>query len=461
MIIGAVMVPHPPIAVAEIGKGEETKIQKTLDSFSRVAAYVAQMKPDTIILTTPHAVMYRDWFNVSKGTEAYGDFARYRAKKVSFHVEYDEAFTSRLDEVCREADIPAGTTYDTDYELDQGTMVPLYFIRQQYEDFKLVRIGLSGLSLPMHYRFGTLIQSICMESDKRYLIIASGDLSHCEKEDGPYGYHPEGPEYDRRLMEDMGNANFGNLIRYEPAFLEKAQECGHRSFTILAGILDRLSVSPSVLSHEATFGVGYGFVIYDINGKAESRNFLDQYEAEARKKHLELANGSDPYIRLAARAIEEWVTAHRKLKLPDDLPEEMLNHRAGVFVSIHEHGELRGCIGTISAVQKNIAEEIIKNAISSCSRDPRFDPVEPKELPYLELSVDVLKDAEPVPDPSMLDVKRYGVIVSTEDGRRGLLLPNLDGVDTIEEQLSIALRKGGISEREPYTLERFEVVRHA
>ena len=73
----------------------------------------------------------------------------------------------------------------------------------------------------------------------------------------------------------------------------------------------------------------------------------------------------------------------------------------------------------------------------------------------------MLKDAEPVPDPSMLDVKCYGVIVSTEDGRRGLLLPNLDGVDTIEEQLSIALRKGGISEREPYTLERFEVVRHA
>ena len=460
MIIGAVMVPHPPIAVAEIGKGEEAKIQTTLDSFSAAADYIAAMKPDTIILTTPHAVMYRDWFNVSKGKEAYGDFARYRAKKVSFHVTYDEAFTSRLDELCREESFPAGTAYDNDYELDQGTMVPLYFIRQKYDAFKLVRIGLSGLSLPMHYQLGMLIQKICMESGKRYLIVASGDLSHCEKEDGPYGFRTEGPEYDARLMRDMGNADFGSLLQYEPAFLEKAQECGHRSFTILGGILDRMKLKATVLSHEATFGVGYGFVIYDVDGTDETRNFLDQYEADARKRHLDLVNGDDPYIRLAAAAVELWVTSHRKLRVPEDLPEELVKKRAGVFVSLHEHGELRGCIGTISAVQKNIAEEIIQNAISSCSRDPRFEPVEPDELPFLELSVDVLKEAEAIADASMLDVKRYGVIVSTDDGRRGLLLPNLDGVDTIEEQISIALRKGGISERESYTMERFEVVRH-
>ena len=192
-----------------------------------------------------------------------------------------------------------------------------------------------------------LIQKICMESDKRYLIVASGDLSHCEKEDGPYGFRKEGPEYDARLMRDMGNADFGSLLQYEPAFLEKAQECGHRSFTILGGILDRMKLKPTVLSHEATFGVGYGFVIYDVDGPDETRNFLDQYEADARKRHLDLVNGDDPYIRLAAAAVELWVTSHRKLRVPEDLPEELLKNRAGVFVSLHEHGELRGCIGTI------------------------------------------------------------------------------------------------------------------
>lgn len=460
MIIGAVMVPHPPIAVHEIGKGEEQKIQATLDSFDTVAAYIAEQKPDTIVLTTPHAVMYRDWFNISGGAEAYGDFARYRAKNVSFHVNYDEAFVKRLEDLCRNENIPAGTQYDRDPELDQGTMVPLYFINQRYKDYKLVRIGLSGVPLSVHYRFGTLIQKAAMESDRRILLVASGDLSHCEKEDGPYGFKPEGPEYDARLMRDMSSASFGNLMRYSDSFLDRAQECGHRSFTIMAGALDGLAVKPRTLSHEATFGVGYGFVIYDIEGTDDSRHFLDTYEAEIKEECRKKTGAADAYVKLAVQTIHEWVLHHRRPDLPQDLPEEMMKERAGVFVSIHKLGALRGCIGTIGPVRSSIAKEIIENGISACSRDPRFDPVTEEELPYLEVSVDVLSEPEPAAGPEDLDVKRYGVIVSSEDGRRGLLLPNLEGVDTVEEQIGIARSKGGIGEYEDYSLERFEVVRH-
>lgn len=460
MIIGAVMVPHPPIAVHEIGKGEEQKIQATLDSFDTVAAYIAEQKPDTIVLTTPHAVMYRDWFNISGGAEAYGDFARYRAKNVSFHVNYDEAFVKRLEDLCRNENIPAGTQYDRDPELDQGTMVPLYFINQRYKDYKLVRIGLSGVPLSVHYRFGTLIQKAAMESDRRILLVASGDLSHCEKEDGPYGFKPEGPEYDARLMQDMSSASFGNLMRYSDSFLDRAQECGHRSFTIMAGALDGLAVKPRTLSHEATFGVGYGFVIYDIEGTDDSRHFLDTYEAEIKEECRKKTGAADAYVKLAVQTIHEWVLHHRRPDLPQDLPEEMMKERAGVFVSIHKLGSLRGCIGTIGPVRSSIAKEIIENGISACSRDPRFDPVTEEELPYLEVSVDVLSEPEPAAGPEDLDVKRYGVIVSSEDGRRGLLLPNLEGVDTVEEQINIARSKGGIGEYEDYSLERFEVVRH-
>ncbi|MBO7702857.1 MAG: AmmeMemoRadiSam system protein A [Solobacterium sp.] len=460
MIIGAVMVPHPPIAVPEIGKGEEKKIQDTLNSFEKIADYIAEQKPDTIIVTTPHAVMYRDWFNISSGAQAHGSFANYRAGSVTFDVLYDEAFTDRLTDLCEEESFPAGTQYDRDISLDQGTMVPLYFINQKYRDYKLVRIGLSGFPLPMHYRFGTLIQKVCQESDKRFLIVASGDLSHCEKEDGPYGFKQEGPQYDARIMKDMGSASFEELMKYDAAFLNKAEECGHRSFTILGGILDGLKVTPHVLSHEATFGVGYGFVIYDIEGSDEERHFLDRYEAEKRTLIKDKISGSDAYVKLAAKTIREWVMFHRKPEVPKDLPKEMLNERAGVFVSIHEDGDLRGCIGTIEAVRSSIAEEIISNAVSACSRDPRFDPVREDELDYLEISVDVLSKAEVIQDKSLLDVKRYGVICSMPDGRRGLLLPNLDGVDTVEEQLRIACSKGGIRESEPYIMERFEVVRH-
>ena len=178
---------------------------------------------------------------------------------------------------------------------------------------------------------------------------------------------------------------------------------------------------------------------------------------------MEQKNGqnteSDAYVQLARRTIEQYVRTGEQPEVPEGLPEEMYRERAGVFVSIKKEGSLRGCIGTIQAVQASIAEEIIHNAISASAKDPRFAPVAPGELGRLSISVDVLGRMEPVNSPQELDVKRYGVIVSC-GGRRGLLLPDLEDVDTVEQQIDIARQKGGISAREHYTLERFEVVRH-
>ena len=137
----------------------------------------------------------------------------------------------------------------------------------------------------------------------------------------------------------------------------------------------------------------------------------------------------------------------------------MLKTRAGAFVSIHKHGKLRGCIGTIAPTADNVAQEIIHNAISAATKDPRFDPITEDELKWLEINVDVLGKPEKISSIKELDVKRYGVIVSS-GYKRGLLLPDLDGVDTPEEQVAIAMKKGGIRESDHYTLERFEVVRH-
>ena len=148
------------------------------------------------------------------------------------------------------------------------------------------------------------------------------------------------------------------------------------------------------------------------------------------------------------------------MPLPGWVPDELLNRQAGAFVSIHKFGGLRGCIGTIAATQKNLAQEIINNAVSAVSKDPRFDPVTEDELKYLDINVDVLGDAEPIKSPAELDVKKYGVIVQS-GYKRGLLLPDLDGVDTVEQQIDIARRKGGIAPDEKIELFRFEVVRHA
>ncbi|OIP28230.1 MAG: AMMECR1 domain-containing protein [Dehalococcoidia bacterium CG2_30_46_9] len=161
-------------------------------------------------------------------------------------------------------------------------------------------------------------------------------------------------------------------------------------------------------------------------------------------------------VKLAKETVENYIR-EGKIPKPEELTPEM-KERAGVFVSIHKHGQLRGCIGTFEPTKKNVAEEIMSNAISSATRDPRFPPVGASELPALEYSVDILTQPEPVKDIKELDPKEYGVIV--ESGfRRGLLLPDLEGVDSAEEQIAICRLKAGISPDEPIKLERFQVRR--
>jgi AmmeMemoRadiSam system protein A len=176
---------------------------------------------------------------------------------------------------------------------------------------------------------------------------------------------------------------------------------------------------------------------------------------------------SSPYVKLARATIEQFIRTGKRLRfskdlpkgLADELPIEATSRRAGAFVSVHKNGALRGCIGTIGPVQDSIAEEIISNAISAVSRDPRFEIVREDELELLEISVDILGEPEDIDGPDQLDVKRYGVIVSC-GFKRGLLLPDLDGIDTVEEQIDIARQKGGISPDDNYKLQRFEVVRY-
>ena len=266
MLLAGYMVPHPPIAVQEIGKGEERKIQDTLNSFEEVAKDIAKIKPETIILTSPHAVMYRDYFHISPGSGAKGDFRQFGAGQVRFSVRYDQTLAERIAAEADRSDFPAGMLGERDKSLDHGTMVPLYFIDKKYKDYQLIRIGLSGLPLEEHWKFGQMIRKAADETGRRCVFIASGDLSHCQKEDGPYGYRPEGPAYDGQIMEVMGSGDFEKLTGFEEDFLDKSMECGHRSFTIMGGAFDGTEVESRRLSHEAVFGVGYGFCIYHRKG---------------------------------------------------------------------------------------------------------------------------------------------------------------------------------------------------
>lgn len=458
-ITAAFMVPHPPLIIPQVGGGQEQQIQHTTDNYHEIARGIGQLQPETIVLISPHQMMYTDYFHISPGRKARGDFGRFRAGQVKLEASYDTDFVRRLCSAADKRNLSAGTLGEKDPSLDHGSMVPLYFVNQYWTDYQLVRIGLSGLPLTAHYELGEAIRETAEALNRKTIVIASGDLSHRLKEDGPYGYQKEGPEYDSRIMSVMEKADFGALLEFSEDFCEKAGECGHRSFTVMAGALDGTQVEARRHSYEGPFGVGYGICSYRASVSDPRRHFRVQYEEMERARISENRKKEDAYVRLARKTIENYIRTGSIISLPEKLPKEMYAHRAGVFVSIKKEGRLRGCIGTLQASQPSIAEEILHNAISAAVNDPRFSPIEPEELDRLTISVDVLGETEKIESPSQLDVKRYGVVV-TSAHKRGLLLPNLEGVDTAADQIAIAKRKAGIGEEEEFHLERFEVVRH-
>ena len=163
-------------------------------------------------------------------------------------------------------------------------------------------------------------------------------------------------------------------------------------------------------------------------------------------------------VDLARKSVEEYVRKKKIVSLPGPLPPEMAE-KAGVFVCLKKDGQLRGCIGTFQPCCDNIALETIRNAVCAATQDPRFPSVSEDELGSLSYSVDVLSAPEKVHDKSELDPRKFGVIVAAGQ-RRGLLLPDLEGVDSAEEQLRIARMKAGISPHEDVEIFRFSVKRY-
>ena len=449
-IVGAFMVPHPPMIVKEVGKGSEKQITKTLNSYEQVAKEISELNPETIIISSPHTKCYSDYFHICSGDYLKGDFGSFGAKQVTFNEENDTELISEIESIANKKDFPAGRTKEI--PLDHGTMVPLYFIRKYLPKTKIIVVGFSSLSLPENYEFGTIIKEAVDKLNRKVVFVGSGDLSHKLQDYGPYGFIKEGPIYDEKIIATMSKANFNELLEYDENFLEKASECGHRSFTVMAGALDGIEVKPKFYSHEDITGVGYGICSYYPESENEERHFLTKFLDNKKVKPSE-----DPYVKLAVASLTSYLTKKIQIAVPGDLPQEMLKEKAGVFVSIHKFGCLRGCIGTFLPTTNSIAEEIINNAIEASTSDPRFPEITKEEIPYLEVNVDVLSTPEPTTKEE-LDPKRYGVIVR-QGFKRGLLLPDLEGIDTVETQIDIAKRKAGITSGE-VSLERFEVIRH-
>ncbi|MBU3174354.1 AmmeMemoRadiSam system protein A [Clostridium estertheticum] len=462
-IIAYFAMPHPPIIIPEVGRGEEKKIKNTYDACKEIGCEIADLKPEVIIMVTPHGTMFSDAIAVSFEPNITGSLKQFGAPEVSMNFEIDMDLTQEIMVRADKSNIPivraTSSTlkqYGREYELDHGCLVPLYFAVNKYNHFKLVHITYGGLTPIELYKFGKLIEEAVRESNKEVVFIGSGDLSHHLKDEGPYEYNPYGEKFDKKIISLLKNGDVTGVFNIDPEMIQKAGECGLRSYYIMLGAMDGNDIVGELLSYEGTFGVGYAVMKFKL--EKSGRDILSEIIKEKEKKYNERIKNEDVYVRLARESLTYYLAEANYMDVPSYVPCEMLNNKRGVFVSLKKFGVLRGCIGTIFPTSENIAEEIMKNAVSAGEGDPRFINVDSTELEDIIFSVDVLTN--PIKAlKEELNPKKYGVIVRSGKNS-GLLLPNIEGVSTIDQQISIALNKAGILINEDYSIEKFEVIRH-
>jgi len=319
------------------------------------------------------------------------------------------------------------------HQYEHSIEVQIPFLQYFKPDVRIVPMVLAYASGDIYKEIGKEIAKAIKESKRDVVLMASSDMTH---------YEPQ------ELAEKKDNEAIKAMLELdEDELLKRVEElnismCGYAPVVALIAAAKELGAKSAELVKYQTSG--------DTTGDYSSVVGYAGIIIPSVELH--------PLVKLAKKTVETYVRQGKVISSPSTLTSEM-KEKAGVFVTLHKFGELRGCIGTFEPTTNNVAEEIIQNALSSATRDPRFPPVAPNELPHLEYHVDVLTSPKRVKNKSQLDPKKYGVIVEC-GWRRGLLLPDLEGVDTVERQIEICCLKAGIAPDEPIKLYCFEVKRY-
>lgn len=429
--------------VPEVGRESIAGVRDSIEAMAELTERLIVSGAQSVILISPHAPLEIDSFVAYAGPEVYGDFANFHAPETSVSARVDDELLAAITQAAAAENYHVSTLSEND--LDHGTAVPLYFLLRNGWQGAVVALGYSFLSNADHLRFGACIKRAVDSLGRPVGFIASGDLSHRLAPHAPAGFNPNAHVFDEKVVAALRTNNPQKIVEIDYNLRKLAGECGYRSMLVAIGASTGLPLSCEVMSYEAPFGVGY-LVAQLINQRAESN-------ADDLKSQADVLPG------LAREAVETFIRSEEILDL-SRLPGELLSVRAPCFVSLKTlDGELRGCIGTIEPARDTLAEEIVANAISAAIQDPRFDPVREDELSNLRYSVDVLLPAEETTFEE-LDPAVFGVIVEDESSsRRGLLLPDIPGVDSAEQQVEIAARKAGIAAGTPVKLWRFKVDR--
>ena len=445
-VVCAVLMPHAPILVPEVGGERGGGAQASCQAMREAAACVAGFRPEALVLISPHSPRRPRAFGVWAGELLQGSFAAFNAPGAQVSLPND---TPLARAIVAEAEVRNLATWVIqDRTLDHGALVPLWFLAKAGWAGPTIVLGLNypedgGLS-----ELGEAIAAAARAAHRRIAIVASGDMSHRLTRGAPCGFHPRAHQFDETFIRLIREGDYHQMENLDPSLRELAAEDAVDSTWIAAAAVDWRATGHKVLNYEGPFGVGYGVAILF----AEKSNPAEPRPAADRATNREGAI-------LPGLARQSVVTALSGGS--ENAPAAIgpyLRAQHGVFVTLHERsGRLRGCVGTILPACANLVAETWRSARLCAFQDSRFPPVEAGELPNLRFEVSVLHSMEKISLPGELDPARYGLVVSTEDGRRGLLLPGLADIQTGGQQLALARRKGCIGPHEPVMLERFQV----
>lgn len=397
---------HAPIVHPEVAGAEAARCRHTTRAMRELAERAVQSAPDRLVLVSPHSPRHRERFSAWTGRHR-GDLGRFRAPQLA--VDLPDA-----------PEIAAGLHLGpilSDEPLDHGAMVPLSF---------LWAAGWRGptaiLALPWRQGDEASLGAALGALDGRTAVIASGDMSHRLIPGAPAGYNPQAASFDQAFVQALAADDWAGALAAEPRALAAEDVVASTAFAMGAA---GAPLNAELLSYEGPWGVGYcEAVLYDP---------------------------SPPLYAVARKAI-----AARVRREAYEPPKSPLPARP-VFVTLHKGGALRGCIGHLEVRgERDLNDIVARVAPQSAVEDPRFPPVTAEELSELELEISVLEPPEPARGVEDLDPKKWGVIVSN-GWRRGVLLPDIEGVDSAEQQVEIARRKAGIARGEPIELQRFAV----
>ena len=426
--VAGALVAHPPILLAEVGGAQSERVRATADAMRELDGILSTVDATLAVVVSPHSPSSMTSLPVRRAAHAAGDLSRFRAPQVRVAAQVDVALAAALVVDGQRAGF--SLTWAEETELDHGVVVPLHALPRTMADKRCIFLGVSGWPLSRFVEFGAWLQGRLR--DRSAILIASGDLSHRLTPDAPYGFRPEGPRFDRLVIDALRAHAWEQIESLDPDLVEDAGECGLRPLAILLGAGRAANLNSRVLSYEGPFGVGYPVVAFTASAAA---NIVLDIQT------------------LGRQAIDTYLRTRKLMDPPEPIPIE-LKAPSAVFVTLRKEGELRGCVGSVRPTEATAAHEVIRYAVASAVRDPRFDPVRLDEVSALTIKVQLLDMPEPVTDIAKLDPHTYGIIVRRGD-RQALLLPDIEGIDTPEQQVLAVCQKAGIDRYAPLELQRF------